>query len=219
MDNINANSTSPTNTPDLIANHLRQGILRGQLKSQQPLRQDQLAQELGVSKIPIREALAQLKVEGLVTHKINRGVFVTALSSSEAKEIYLMRIALESLALEYAVTNHTKTDIARAQSALMVLDVEEDPTNWAELNWEFHAALYQPTKMFHLLSTLEMLHVNVGRYIVLYLDKMAYQTKSQTEHYAILEACKAGDTQSAIQLLQTHLLDASDSLEKFLDSK
>lgn len=218
MDTINNVSTSISNTPELIANHLRQAILRGQLKSQQPLRQDKLAQELGVSKIPVREALAQLKAEGLVTHRTNRGAFVSVLSSGEAKEIYLMRIALETMALEHAIPNLVKTDIARAQSALIVIDAEDDPMKWAELNWEFHASLYQSAKMPHLLSTLEMLHVNVGRYIVLYLDKMEFQAKSQSEHYTILNACKAGDTETATQLLTQHLLDASDSLGNYLNS-
>ena len=127
-----------------------------------------------------------------------------------------MRIALETMALEHAVPNLAKTDIARAQSALMVIDAEDDSMKWAELNWEFHASLYQPAKMPHLLSTIEMLHVNVGRYIVLYLDKMEIQNKSQSEHYTILDACKAGDAQSAIQLLTQHLSDASDSLENYL---
>ena len=212
MNTIRHNRT----TPDIVAQQLRLAILRGQLKSHQPLRQDRLADDLGVSKIPIREALAQLKAEGLVTYKTNRGAFVTSLSPKEAKEIYLMRIALETMALEHAIPKLKQTDLARAQSALMVIDVESDPTKWAELNWEFHSALYQPADMPHLSSTLEMLHINVGRYIVLYLDGMEFQQKSQKEHYALLEACKAGDVDRAIQMLKQHLLDASNSLETYL---
>lgn len=217
MTTIKATSSSLSNTPELVAHHLRQSILRGELKSQQPLRQDKLANDLGVSKIPVREALAQLKAEGLVTYKSNRGAFVTALSPHEAKEIYLMRIALETMALEHAVPNLTKTDLARARSALIVIDVEDDPAKWAELNWEFHSAIYQSANMPHLLSTLETLHVNVGRYLVLYLDGMAFQKKSQKEHYALLDACKNGAVQTAIGLLKQHLLDASGSLERYLE--
>ena len=98
----------------------------------------------------------------------------------------------------------------------MVIDAEDDSMKWSELNWEFHASLYQPAKMPHLLSTIEMLHVNVGRDIVLYLDKMEFQNKSQSEHCTILDACKAGDAHSTIQLLTQHLSDASDSLENYL---
>ena len=116
------------------------------------------------------------------------------------------------MALEQSIPNL----IARAQSAIMVIDAEDDSMKWAELNWEFHASLYQPIKMPHLLSTTEVLHVNVGRNIVLYLDKMGFQKKTQSEHYTILDACKAGDAQTVIQLLTQHRLDASISLENYL---
>ena len=215
---MNTAKTSLSNTPELIARHLRQAILRGKLQSQQPLRQDKIAHELGVSKVPVREALAQLKAEGLVTYKTNRGAFVTGLSAAEAQEIYMMRISLETMALEHAIPKLTKTDIARAQSALLFIDAEDDPTKCAELNREFHNALYQPTQMHYLLSTLEMLHVNVGRYLVLYLDQMAFQTKSQAEHYAILDACRAGDCETAMQILTDHLLLASQQLQTHLQT-
>lgn len=211
-------SQSLSKTPELAVRHLRQLILRGELKSHEPLRQDKLAAELGISKVPLREALAQLKTEGLVTYKSNRGAFVTALTTSEAKEIYLMRTALETIALQHAIPKLSKTDIARAKSALMVIDVEEDPSRWGELNWEFHSTIYRQANMPYLLSTIEMLHVNVARYLTLYLDKMDFQTKSQSEHYALLEACANGNIELATQVLAEHLLNASNSLEAYLDT-
>lgn len=219
MNTIKQRPNAIYNTPDIVAQQLRQAILRGQLKSQEPLRQDKLASDLGVSKIPVREALAQLKAEGLVRYKSNRGAFVTSLSPKEAKEIYLMRMSLETMALEHAIPKLTQTDLARAQSALMVIDVEDNPAKWAELNWEFHSALYQSADMPHLLSTLEMLHINVGRYLVLYLDSLAFQQKSQAEHYQLLEACRSKNTEEAVQLLKAHLSDASTSLEAYLSEK
>ena len=206
------------NTPELVVTYLRQAILRGELKSRQPLRQDKVAAVLGVSKIPVREALAQLKAEGLVTYKINRGAFVSSLSAAEAKEIYLMRIALESIALAHAIPNLRKQDLARARSALMVIDVEDDPANWGELNWEFHEAIYRGAGMPHLLGTIETLHANVTRYLALYLDHMSFQTKSQEEHYAILAACDQGDTVTAQAVLKRHLEDASGSLAAYLET-
>ena len=199
--------------------HVRQAILRGDIRSNEPLRQDKLANELGVSKVPVREALAQLKAEGLVTYKSNRGAFVTALSAAEAREIYLMRIALETIALQHAIPNMSKADVARARSALMVIDAEEDVSQWGELNWEFHAAIYRHAQMPYLLSMIEMLHVNVTRYVTLYLDQMAHQTRSQAEHYVLLSACANKDVPTAINTLQTHLTHASTALEAYLNSQ
>ena len=206
-------------TSDVIAEHLRQAILRGEIRSQEPLPQDKIAGDLGVSKVPLREALAELKSEGLITYKANRGAFVTSLSSHDAKELYLMRVALENMALEYAIPNLSKVDIAHARSALLMIDAEDNGQKWAELNWEFHAALYRPAGMPHLMTSIKALHVNVGRYLVLYLDKMAFQNKSQSEHHLLLEACIAGNTEQARQLLQQHLEDASDALQDYLNSE
>lgn len=206
-------------TSDAIAEHLRQAILRGELRSEEPLPQDKLANDLGVSKVPLREALAELKSEGLITYKANRGAFVTALSAQDARELYLMRAALEQMALEYAIPNLSKVDIAHARSALLMIDAEDNPQKWAELNWEFHAALYRPAEMPHLLATIKTLHVNVGRYLVLYLDKMSFQNKSQSEHHALLDACIAGDTEKARHTLQQHLNDASSALQDYLSSE
>ncbi|MEQ8678068.1 MAG: GntR family transcriptional regulator [Aggregatilineales bacterium] len=206
-------------TSDAIAEHLRQAILRGELKSLEPLPQDKIANDLGVSKVPLREALAELKSEGLIIYKANRGAFVTALSSGDAKEIYLMRVALEQLALEYAIPNLSKVDIAHARSALLMIDAEDNAQKWAELNWEFHAALYRPAEMPHLIATIKTLHVNVGRYLVLYLDKMAFQNKSHAEHHLLLEACISGNTEHARHILQQHLDDASYALQNYLNSE
>lgn len=218
MNHQSPTATALSNTPELIARHLRQAILRGELKSRQPLRQERLAAELGVSKIPVREALAQLKAEGLITYKSNRGAFVTALSPAEAKEIYLMRVALETIALEQALPKLGQRDFLLAQHALLALDAEPDPARWAELNWDFHAALYTPAAMPHLLATLQMLHVNVGRYLVLYLDHMAHQAQSQAEHVALLAACQAGDLAQAKAVLVDHLQAAAASLITYLQS-
>lgn len=207
-----------TSTPDLIANQLRSAILQGQYKSHEPLRQDKIAADFGVSKVPIREALVQLKSEGLVTFKTNRGAFVSSLSPKEVDEIYTMRIALESIALERALPHLTKVDLVQADGILNMIDVEENPALWGQHNWAFHACLYRAGKMPLLLNTIERLHVNVGRYLVLYLSGMEYQTTSQDEHRAILAACRHQDAEVATAQLAIHLQAASTKLMDHLSS-
>lgn len=204
------------NTAENVADYLRMAILRGEIKSNEPLRQDKIAEELGISKIPIREALVQLKAEGLVMLHPNRGAFVSTLNAAEAGEIYTIRIALETVALESAIPHLTPTLLMQAENTLRVMDVETDVTCWTELNWQFHAQLYQAAEMPRLISILEPLHVNVARYLVLYLNNLGFQTISQDEHYAILEACRAGNAPQAVQLLRQHLQSASTTLAAFL---
>ena len=205
----------PGNTPDLIANALRNAILQGRYKANQPLRQDRIAEELGVSKIPLREALVQLKAEGLVSFMPNRGAVVTELSAKEVDDIFTMRIALETKALERAIPNLRPADFIRAKSVLEILQKEEDRTQWSELNWEFHATLYQASQMPRLLSTIQTLHNNVTRYLIIYLDRLSAQDISQKEHLAIFNACQKRNIDAATKQLTNHLRKASKRLVAF----
>lgn len=199
-----------------IADSLRADILRGKLKSGQALKQDEIAAKFGVSKIPIREALVQLKAEGLVTFYPNRGAFVSELSPVEADEIYVMRIALETAVLARAIPNLTVAHLKRAEEILKAIDREENIAKWGELNWEFHAILYSPASLPRLMDIIKTLHTNIARYLVLYLAGMDYQKKSQREHRAILEACRHGNTEKAVTCLEGHLRSASNQLVAFL---
>lgn len=212
-------SMSSKPTPDSIAEALRTAILRGQLKDNEPLRQDKIAADFGVSKVPVREALAQLKSEGLITLHLNRGAFVTGLSAAEAHEIYVIRSALEVIALEQAIPHMTRTDYVQAENVLRLMDIETDTGQWGELNWQFHVQLYRAAKLPHVLKILAPLHVSVTRYLVLYLDAMGFQARSQEEHYAILKACREHDTPTAVDLLKAHLQQASATLVQFLTTK
>jgi DNA-binding GntR family transcriptional regulator len=203
-------------TTETIANALRNDILQGIYKSNAPLRQDEIAARFGVSKIPVREALQQLKAEGLVTFFPNRGAVVSALSSAEVDEIYAMRIALETLVLQRAIPHLTIADLTRAEALLDQLDQEEQVVRWSELNWEFHALLYRPANLPRLMSEVSTLHVNVARYMLLYLAGLDYQATSQAEHRAILAACRQGQIDLACAHLRHHLQSAADHLVAFL---
>ncbi len=207
---------TPGNTPEIIADTLRNAILQGRYKAKEPLRQDHIARELGVSKIPIREALVQLKAEGLVAFQPKRGAVVTELSAVEVEEIYTMRMALEAVAIEKAIPRLTASDIIRAQSVLEIIDIESDKTQWGDLNWEFHATLYQAAEMPLLLNTIQNLHNNVARYLIIYLDRLEASGISQKEHWALLNACRDNKKAAAVKILKKHLKEASERLIKYL---
>jgi len=208
--------TNSKPTPDQIAEYLRLAILRGQLKANEPIRQDKIAAELGISKVPLREALAHLETEGLVALHMNRGAFVTPLSAAEASELYVIRTALETITLEKAVPVLTATDLVQAENVLRLMDIETDPARWNELNWQFHLHLYQPAKLPQTLKILGPLHLRVARYLVLYLGSLGFQERSQQEHYAILHACQMRDSPQASHLLRQHLDNAAQMLAEAL---
>jgi len=206
-------------TSELIAERLRNAIIIGEYQSGQALKQDVLARHFEVSKIPIREALYQLKSEGLVEFINNRGSIVSSLSASEVEEIYTMRIALEEIALERAIPNLQAANRIAAESALKLIDATTNPLDWASLNWEFHASLYKAAQMPKLLETVSTLHNNVSRYLLLYLKQMNFQDTSQAEHWALLEACNAGKTKQALGLLRQHLNDALKQTLQFMNQR
>ncbi|MEM7031202.1 MAG: GntR family transcriptional regulator [Chloroflexota bacterium] len=217
MSSVRTKTLDKLNTAEMIVETLRADILQGKRQSKRPLKQDEIAAEFGVSKIPVREALSQLKTEGLVTFAPNRGAFVSALSPDDVDEIYTIRIALETVALARAIPNLTIGDLNQAEAILALIDQEKDITRWGELNWEFHTLLYAPANMPRLLNSVQTLHVNVARYLVIYLAGLDYQTVSQQEHHAILQAVRQGDVDAATTLLKDHLKAASNKLITFLN--
>jgi DNA-binding GntR family transcriptional regulator len=205
------------NTSALIADALRTAILQGKLTSGQALRQDEIAAEFSVSKIPVREALVQLQAEGLVNLIPSRGAIVSRLSFSEIDEIYVMRIALEPIALRRAVPHLTASDFLQINAVLDQIDATEDLTRWAELNWAFHAALYRPAQMPRLLQTLQQLHNNV---IYLFVRRLTpeYLVQSQRQHRELVALCEAGDIDEACACLEHHLGDPVRKFEDLLAS-
>lgn len=215
MSGVDASSNA-VSTRDLIAGSLRADIMQGKLRSEEPLRQDEIAARFGVSKIPVREALIQLKAEGLVTFFPNRGAVVSRLSPAEVDEIFVMRVALETTALRRAIPKLTIANLGQAEGILNTIDGEQNVARWGDLNWEFHATLYAPAGLPRLMDWVKRLHIHVARYLVIYLAGMDYQTVSQEEHRTILSACRQGDIEAATQHLAHHLQSASDHLVSFL---
>lgn len=205
-------------TPDLIAEALRQAIQHGIFHQGQSLRQDEIATQFGVSRIPVREALRQLEAEGLVTFHPNRGAMVSVLSAIEAKEICEIRIALETMALQLAIPQFTESDLDCAAALLQQTEQTSDPMRWAELNWQFHAALYTPAQRPRLIGMIRTLHVNVDRYIRLQMKELNYRERSQVEHHQLLAACRKQDVTGAIEILQQHIGRAAEQLVEYLQS-
>ncbi len=190
------------------------GLLRGEVEPGSWLRQDELAGQLGVSKIPVREALQRLVGLGLLRFESNRGVVVPELSAAEAEENYALRRGIEPQLLERALPRISIVDLAQAELAL-----EADGLSLTEANWAFHRALYRSSGWERGLSMAEILHVAVAPYVVLYTEYLGGATDSDAEHAALLEACRRGDTEAASALLLGHLDHAQQALVGFLEEE
>jgi DNA-binding GntR family transcriptional regulator len=208
-------------TQDMVADGLRQGILSGALRSGQPLRQEQIAEDFGVSKIPVREALRQLAGEGLVTFSPHRGAVVSKISYEEAHEITEIRISLESLALRLAVPNITKEDLEQVEAVFRLAGSEEDISRYANLCWKFHELLCSFAGRPRLQNMIESLHATYDLYVrVSSREVMRNKARSQRQHREILDACRSKDA-AAVKALEDNIWSAFDEIlahmERFED--
>jgi len=198
-------------TVDRVEERVRLGLLRGDYPPGTWLRQDDLAAELGVSKIPVREALQRLAAASLVTFEPNRGALVRPLAAADADEIFVLRLAIEPEILRRAMGRHTIVDLATAELALASTSL-----TLTEANWRFHRALYDAASWPRALSTVETLHAAVAPYVLLYTVGLRGAASSDAEHRELLEQCRVGNPRSATRVLRAHIRSAADALARYL---
>ncbi|RVU51023.1 GntR family transcriptional regulator [Pseudomonas syringae] len=184
---------------------LKRRIMDGVLAEGAPIRQDEIAQAMGVSKIPVREALMRLQSEGLVTITPNAGASVAVLTVADYVEMLDMRIALESRALELAVPNMASSDFAKARQLLSAYDQAMSQQEWSDLNLRFHECLYAPADRPRLIAMTRAVQDQMGRILRLRVSMAAEHSRSHQEHVQLLEACERGDAALAVSLLRKHI--------------
>ena len=126
-----------------VADVLRRRILSGHYREDRFIRQELIAGELGVSRIPVREALAQLESEGLIVREKYRGAMVPKLTSEEIEEIFELRAMLEPYLLRHAIHKITRPALAELRDIVKRARGMKDIGDWAGLNVEFHRTLYR----------------------------------------------------------------------------
>jgi DNA-binding GntR family transcriptional regulator len=175
---------------DRLVEVLRDFILSGAIESELPIRQDALAADLRVSKIPLREALARLEQDGLVVSQPNRGFFVRSMSREEAEEIYALRLKLEPEAAAQASLKATASDHERARETLAQFDIEAvaHKTTVGAANRAFHLALVQPCGKRLTTDIVSRLHVLADRYVRKHLEPQGRVLRAEAEHHEMLEA-------------------------------
>ncbi|SEJ24187.1 DNA-binding transcriptional regulator, GntR family [Sphingobium sp. AP50] len=193
---------------------IRERIVEGKLPDREPVRQDALAAELGVSKIPLREALARLEHEGLLTSQANRGWFVRPMSADQAEEIYLLRLATEPVAAAFSCGRATDEDKQAAIKAFERLDAaaHDNLNDVAVRNREFHVALVRPGGRLLTTQLVERLEVLAERYVLAHLAPAGRGDRAHEEHQALLDAWLAADADTVQSLLTQHIASTLDDL-------
>ncbi|HVX41261.1 MAG TPA: GntR family transcriptional regulator [Gemmatimonadaceae bacterium] len=201
---------------------LRERILRGDYPEGEPLRQDALAEELGVSRIPVREALRQLEAEGLVTFNPHRGAVVSSLSLAEIEELFELRADIECDLLRRAIPCMGVEHLERATDVLdefqAALEAGE-ASRWGPLNWHFHAALYAPADRKFTMGVLQKLHQHSDRYFRMQVLLAHGGERANEEHREIIGAVRKRDVKTAMQLMRAHILGSGSLLLGLLEEQ
>lgn len=206
-------------TAVLVADELRRRIVSGQLREGQQIRQELIAGELGVSRIPVREALKQLEAEGFLVIHSHKGAVVSKLSIDEIAELFDLRAVLEAWVLGLAIPRMTAEDLDAADSILQRMIANDRIDQWGTLNWEFHMALYRPSGRMETLKLINRLHGMIDRYVRLQISLTTGQTRAHREHAQLLEFCRQRDPVRAARLLEDHIREVRDGLLKHLSDQ
>lgn len=206
-----------------VADRLRNQIIRGEIPEGAQLRQDAIASQYKVSRIPVREALRQLDAEGLIEIVHNRGAIVPALSPEDIEEIFSIRALLEPEVLKLSIPHLTEDDFSEADAVLQKyvreLRREEHVSAWGRLNWQFHSILYSRANQPRFMAIIRNVNNSGERYTRLQLYLTHGMKRANEEHHQMLELCRKRESVAACKLLRQHIQFAGESLRQALEQK
>lgn len=200
-----------------VFNHILEDILSGKYGEGQALVETKLAQEIGVSRTPVREAFRQLELDGLVTSIPNKGVVVNGISDKDIEEIFAVRSLVEGLAARWATENineEQRRDLEETAELMVYYTKKKDYQQLAKYDARFHSLIYdscQSKVLRHILRSL-MRYIQHARLGSLKVPKRAEQALK--EHKEILEAILAGKKDIAEQKMVHHVNSALENLLK-----
>lgn len=192
---------------DVVFQTLRQAILKGELQPGERLMEIKLAEALGVSRTPIREAIRKLELEGLVVMVPRKGAAVANITEKDTKDVLEVRRTLEMFAVEVACDRITEEQISRLEEAAKEFEASKgaDLIRIAETDMKFHEIIYEATWNDRLMQMLNNLRENMYRYRIEYLKDPHYYDSLVNEHRQILEAIKTGDKETARVCMRNHI--------------
>ena len=197
---------------------IREDILNGVYKENEELRENTIAKALGVSRTPVREALRQLELEGLVKIIPNKGAFVTGISPQDVKDIYAIRSLLEGMCARWATEHISEEQLDELEEVILLSEFHikkaqgEKTQQVTELDGKFHEILYEASNSRILKHVLSDFHKYVRLARKASVAKESRAQKSIEEHKSILQAIKNKDADLAEALANQHMMNVMKNL-------
>ena len=217
---VNMNEYLPLR--DVVFNTLRKAILKGELKPGERLMELTLADRLGVSRTPIREAMRKLELEGLVVMVPRKGAQVASITEKDMNDVLEVRIALENIAIEKACERMTDEKLERLTEASRNFErtvKEGDLVQLAEADEAFHEAIYRASDNLKLNQVLSNLREQFYRYRVEYLKEEKTRNQLLKEHQKLMQAIKDGNIKKAQEISFLHLENQRQSIKKSIEQE
>jgi DNA-binding GntR family transcriptional regulator len=196
---------------ELVVDELRARILSGELAPGSALRQEALADELGVSRIPLREAMRFLSSEGLVDHVPHKGSYVSMLSRDEVREFFDLRMRLEPWLFHEAAQRISMEELDRADRLVDAMD-HVAAEKWGLLNWELHELLYRAAERPAAMNIVRGLHEKSERYFRFQVVNVDIRQLAHDEHRELISLCRHRQADKAEKALAKHIADAAEQI-------
>ena len=196
---------------------IRERILSGELQAGTKLNQHELAADLGMSRIPVRDALRSLAGEGLVDLRARTTAVVTPLTMEDLQELYELRISLEPRLGRRAVPNLTETDFGELAEVLEAMEATSEAGTWLALNNRFHETLYRAAGRRRSRDMIRVIRRQTDRYTAVYIE--LNHAQADTEHRMILDAARNGQTTRIEALLTAHISASYEQMLRYLASE
>jgi DNA-binding GntR family transcriptional regulator len=194
----------------ILVTSLRDRIFAGTYRPGARLNIADLAQQFNVSPVPLREALRNLEAEGLVEFRLNRGVVVRELSGADVRELYLMRVPLETLVAVEATERATPEKLNDLEAILFEMDTLLGTEKWHTLHDRFHHDFYSISGLPRAVQLVEVLRGQMRPYSRTFLENRRHLSAAQSEHYGMVEAARDKNTDRIRAIIHEHLKRPSD---------
>jgi DNA-binding GntR family transcriptional regulator len=197
--------------------YIQDQIVSGALAGGIRLRPEEISQVLGISRMPVREAIRQLAAEGYVTLRANRGPLVTSRTPDQVVELFEIRSALEGVALGLAAPRITPGDIEELKVELARLrQLESNRVAWVDHHDTFHDMLCQFSNRPYLCAEIQRLRLAIKPYLRHYAKGHDNPEIKGHEHEYILEALQSGDPQRAERVIRAHVMANAQAIANCL---
>ncbi|MDD2233296.1 MAG: GntR family transcriptional regulator [Desulfitobacteriaceae bacterium] len=196
---------------EIVFESMRDAIISGVLKPGERLMEIQLAEEMGVSRTPVREAIRKLELESFAVMIPRKGAYVAGVSYKDFAEVFEMRTALEGLAAGLAAERITADEIEQMERVLLLPDAEEmDLEKIVERDTDFHDLIYKASRNNRLQQMLANLREQIQRFRATSLAVPGRYIDAVKEHRVIVEALAEHNSELAKELMETHIVTAEN---------